>query len=124
MKRDAVDFHSVPERQWPIDARLRNWARWCRGSGQRAVHPMFRGYKPEREGVNLVPESPKPVDSKDAMNLQRVYRELPQLHRLALKWHYVYPVNPRRMATELGLTLEGLGQAVIDARDMLKNRGG
>jgi hypothetical protein len=32
-------------------------------------------------------------------------------------------VAPRRMAQALGLTLDGLKQTVIDARDMLKNRG-
>ena len=122
MKRDSVDFHQVPERQWPVDARLRNWARWCRGSGHRAVHPMFRGYKSSdvHSGITVS----DPVDSKEAIRLQKVFVTLPELHRHALQWHYVYPVNPRRMAQELGLTLEGLGQAVIDARDMLKNRGG
>ena len=121
MKRDEIDFHAIPERQWPVDERLRNWARWCRGSGHAAVSPMFRGYRSsDQYSGHSVSD---PVDTGDAVRVQKVFIGLPELHRHSIQWHYVYPVAPRRMAQALGLTLDGLKQAVIDARDMLKNRG-
>jgi DNA-directed RNA polymerase specialized sigma24 family protein len=121
MTRDEIDFHAIPERQWPVDERLRNWARWCRGASHRAVHPMFRGYK--SSDVHSGMSVSDPVDTREAVKLQKVFVTLPELHRHAIQWHYVYPVAPRRMAQALGLTPEGLAKAVIDGRDMLKNRG-
>lgn len=121
MKRDAVDFHAVPEAQWPVHARLLNWARWCRGSGHRTVHPMFRGYRSSDQYSGHVVSDP--VDTADAVRVQKVFVGLPELHRHALQWHYVYPIAPRRMAQALGLTPEGLAQTVIDARNMMLNRG-
>jgi len=123
MKRDAVDFHQVPEAQQPIHGRLLNWARWCRNSAHGMQHPMWRFYKPPREGVNLVPESSEPINAAEAWKVQQVVKGLPELYRHAIQWFYVFPVSPRRKAKELGLTVEGLAQAVIDARNMMRNRG-
>lgn len=121
MKRDSIDFHRVPETQWPIHGRLLNWAQWCRSSGHRNVHPMFRGYRSSDQWSGHVVGDP--VDSADAVRVQKVFVGLPELHRHALQWFYVYPVAPRRMAQALGLTLDGLAQCVIDGRTMMKNRG-
>ena len=122
MKRDQItDFHAVPEAQWPIHGRLLNWARWCRGSGHRTVHPMFRGYRSSDQYSGHTVSDP--VDSADAVKLQKVFVGLPELHRHALQWFYVYPIAPARMARELALTTAGLAQTVIEARNMMRNRG-
>ena len=121
MKRNELDFHQIPEHQWPVDERLRNWARWCRGSGHATVSPMFRGYRSSNQYSGHVVSDP--VDTGDAVRVQKVFVCLPELHRHALQWHYCYPIAPRRMAQALALTLDGLKQTVIDARQMMKNRG-
>ena len=35
MKRDAIDFHAIPEKQQAIPQRLMEWERWVR------VRPAF-----------------------------------------------------------------------------------
>jgi hypothetical protein len=47
---------------------------------------------------------------------------LPQSNRMAINWHYVEPVSPKRDCLALGRTMEGLAKLVRDSRRMLINR--
>jgi len=115
-----VDFEAIPAQQEQIHARLRNWARWCRGRPTSNAAPIFRLYRSTdiHEGHNTT----VPVDGLDAARIAKGIGGLPESHRHGLQWYYVHPVAPTRAAKTLGLTLAGLAELVIDGRTMLINR--
>lgn len=120
MRESIVDFNHVPANQADINDRLINWARWCHsGSGRGGVLPMFRGYRPyiypERD-VSI------PIDSKDAVEVQKTMAHLPERHRLAVQWCYVVRNNPMRMCNHLVVSRSGLMALITDGRTMVKNR--
>lgn len=118
MKRD-VDFAHVPSHQHEVDERLINWARWCRPNHRASVLPMFRLYKPY-----LYPErgASSPIDSKEAVEVQKCMAYLPEKHRYAVGWCYVIRSNPARAARDLGVSTQGLMDLINQGRDMVKNR--
>lgn len=123
MKRDAVDFFSVRAGHEAIHDRLTNWALWSRGGrGGSSTLPMFRFYRPD--GYHELTAS-IPVDSLDATRLQKLMVVLPEKHRWAIQWGYVFSFIPVwKVQRELGVTRTGLYDLIHDARSMLKNRGG
>jgi hypothetical protein len=119
MQAVHVDFFDVPYGQTQIDERLVNWARWCKPQHTSYVLPMFRHYKPYK-----YPESAGggvPIDSKDALVIQKTMHKLPERHRLALGWCYVIRSNPARAAHDMGTSKEGLKKLIEDARVMVIN---
>ena len=127
MKREAIDFHLVPERHDAIHMRLINWARWCRGPEGSDVSPMFRLYRAtdanQGEGLRYgLRATADPVDSRDAIKVQRAVGFLPEPHRRALQWFYTKPVSPAKACREMGTTAAALALYVHDARCMLINR--
>jgi len=123
--RAYVDVNSVPEHQWDIDRRLKNWARACRGGDKQSgkAAPMFMLYRSGDAKRAYGEETSVPVDRSDAVQVGKGVSFLPEKHRKALDWFYVHPRNPMGKARELGLTLQALSDHVVDARDMLINRG-
>lgn len=121
--RTHVDFNAVEQHQREIDARLRNWGRWCNGTGRASVCPMFR----------LTPPSPRQrgdgatyadtVDGADAARLAPQVSALPEKHRAAINWAYVRPVSPRQACESIGASMEGLYRLLRDGRQMLINKG-
>lgn len=122
--RTEIDFHAVDESHAGIHRRLENWARWCNGSSGPSASPMFRLFiSPARaRGGDIVMFS-VPVDRSDAIRISKAVIALPDKHRAAIQWCYVKPVSPRRAASAIGTSLEGLAQYVRDGRTMLINRG-
>ena len=121
MKRDAVDFSTVPAHQQAMDARLGNWARSLFSSAGSSESPMFRLYR--STDVHAIPHVSMPYDAQDAIRIAKGVRALPDSHVHALNWHYIKPGNPRRACQTIGCTMAGLAQYVIDGRQMLMNRG-
>jgi hypothetical protein len=121
--RIEPDFHAVEAKHTEIHARLENWARWCNGSAGSTTSPMFRLYiAPARARGAEHTWSGVPVDGMDAARIAKHVAQLPEKHRHALNWSYIKPVNPRRAAQMIGVTLEGLLLLVRDGRQMLLNR--
>lgn len=119
-----IDFHKVEEKHAGIHARLVNWARWCNGSGGPSQSPMFRLFvSPARARGGEIAHFSVPVDKSDAIRIAKAVIALPEQHRAAINWSYVRPVSPRRAASSIGTTLEGLALLVKDGRQMLVNRG-
>lgn len=119
-----IDFHRVEPHQVEIHDRLTNWAKWCNSSGSPAVSPMFRMYRsPARARGAEHTWAADAVNGPDGARVARFVGLLPEKHRRALNWCYLKPVNPRRAATEIGVTLDALAQLVRDGRQMLINRG-
>ena len=82
---------------------------------------MFRLYRPDNYERGPIST---PVDGTDAQRIHKgmSHPSFPQKHRIALNWFYVRPVNPGKVARELGLSLEGLSEYVNEGRTMLVNR--
>lgn len=118
-----IDFHRVEEKHADIHTRLQNWAQWCNGRESGSISPMFRLYRsPARARGAESSWSGVPVNGPDAARIARYVGQLPEKHRKSLNWCYLKPVNPRRAASDLAVTLEGLALLLRDARQMLINR--
>lgn len=121
--RQHIDFHVVEPHQREMDARLANWAKWCRGSGAPACSPMFRMVPPPPKVRRDASFGIDAVDGTDAQRIAKAVTALPKQHCAAINWHYVTPTSPVKACRSLGCTMEGLYQLVRDARQMLINRG-
>lgn len=126
MKREFIDFFLVEEKHLPIHKRLENWARWCRNRSGFRVSPMFELYRSPADSDSGEPTGAitihPPVDPLDAAKIQKGVGLLPGPNLLALNWNYVTPSNPRRVASKIGVSLQGLSLLVRGGRQMLINR--
>lgn len=122
MKRDDVDYHLVPDGQLDIHRRLTDWARWVRvrPSGWQ-VAPMFRQYRSHAWQWEA-PEVRAQVNIPDAVAMEKAVSLLPEKHRDAVRWAYVFTGNPVGMAARLGVSKAGLLDLVCTGRIMLRNR--
>ena len=116
-----IDFNAVPFRQEHIHSRLVNWARWVRPRRSSWVHPMWRGFKASEVWAGT--RVSVPIDPLDAQAVEKGVSLLPDAHRFAIRWCYVYGGNPRRAARQVGESLEGLAVLITNGRQMLINRG-
>lgn len=124
MRRDEhIDFHLVADHHLEVHAALENWARWVRVRPHGwQVSPMFRQYRSngwqwERPAIRLE------VDMPAAVEMEKAVSGLPEKHRAAVRWCYVFAGHPARMARELGVSKQGLCDLIASGRTMLKNRG-
>ena len=122
MNRDPhLDFFTIRPEHIPVHDRLSNWAAYVKDRPSKIADcAMFRQYKPY-----LVPREPSAamVDMLDGHAMEKAVSALPQKHRDAIRWTYVfYLVTPSRMCQHLGVSRQGLALLIHDARSMLKNR--
>ena len=118
-----VDYNHVQDRHQAIHARLENWRRWVivRPHGWQ-VAPMFRMYQSKARQWEASPRIGTPVDTIDAALMEQAVYALPEKHREAVRWWYVYRRNPAAMARSLGVSKQGLADLVEAGRTMLNNR--
>ena len=124
VQQTNVDYNHVPERHTAIHARLENWRRWVivRPHGWQTA-PMFRMYQ-SRARQWEAPVIQNPVDTLDAVLIEKAVSALPDKHRDAIRWWYVHAGNPVAMARRLGVSKQGLADLVDAGRTMLQNRIG
>ena len=126
MKREEhVDFFLVRDEHLGIHAALENWARWVRVRPHGwQVAPMFRQYRPANptEGWWDRREPMPMTDVPAAVEMEKAVSLLPEKHRTAIRWAYVFTGHPARMARDLGVSKQGLMDLVSAGRTMLKNR--
>ncbi len=115
------DFHYVPEDQKAIDARLENWASYVRVKPPSWVSPIWKLGKSNGRQWHQ-PEHRPMCDTLDGHVIEKAVYLLPELHRAALRWAYVYKHHPARFCQQHGITKVSLGQVLSDARMMLINR--
>ena len=120
---EIVDYNHVQDRHQAIHARLENWRRWVivRPHGWQ-VAPMFRMYQSKARQWEASPRIGTPVDTIDAALMEQAVYALPEKHREAVRWWYVYRRNPAAMARSLGVSKQGLADLVGEGRTMLQNR--
>lgn len=116
-----IDFHIVPEHQLPMHERLLNWARWVRVAHPRWQSPIWRLGKSNSRQWHT-PEVREETDILDAQRMEKAVGRLPEKHRAAVRWHYVFRTTPIQARRMLGVTNEGLQRLVIDGRTILGNR--
>ena len=122
--REIVDFNHVATEHEAIHARLENWRRWVavRHHGL-ATAPMFRMFQSKARQWHA-PVIQTPVDTLDAVLVEKAVAALPEKHRDAIRWSYVHAGNPVAMARTLGVSKQGLADLVDAGRTMLQNRIG
>lgn len=120
MKTKAIDFHHVEEHQRDMDARLRNWAAWVKPRTPGWISPMFRLYRSNALQYHR-PEHRETCDILAAMSMEKAVCKLPDKHRTAVRWHYVYPIHPHKVQRALAVNESGLYELVRNARQMLIN---
>ena len=120
---EIVDYNRVQDRHQAIHARLENWRRWVivRPHGWQ-VAPMFRMYQSKSRQWEASPHIGTPVDAIDAALMEQAVYALPEKHREAVRWWYVYRRDPVAMARALGVSKQGLADLVEAGRTMLQNR--
>ena len=120
---EIVDYNRVQDRHQAIHARLENWRRWVivRPHGWQ-VAPMFRMYQSKSRQWEASPHIGTPVDAIDAALMEKAVYTLPEKHREAVRWWYVYRRDPVAMARALGVSKQGLADLVEAGRTMLQNK--
>ena len=120
---EIVDYNRVQDRHQAIHARLENLRRWVivRPHGWQ-VAPMFRMYQSKSRQWEASPHIGTPVDAIDAALMEKAVYALPEKHREAVRWWYVYRRNPAAMARSLGVSKQGLADLVEAGRTMLQNK--
>lgn len=121
-----VDFSSVEPKHREIDGRLVNWSRWATVHARGFVQPMFKMYRPDNfddDRGSYDFDRPAPIDSADALLIEKAVCKLPEGHKLATVWFYRVRVQPVRACKALGVSRGGLAQLIRDSRQMLVNRG-
>lgn len=118
----CIDYNHVPDHHKAIHERLENWRRWVivRPHGWQTA-PMFRMYQSKARQWEA-PVIQNPVDTLDAVLLEKAVAALPEKHREAIRWNYVHAGNPLAMARTLAVSKQGLADLVDSGRTMLKNR--
>ena len=120
--QETVDYNHIKPEHEAIHARLENWSRWVRvrPHGWR-THPMFRHFRSSKQW-EASPHISTPVDTLDAALMEKAVYALPEKHRDAVRWWYVYRRDPVAMARNLGVSKQGLADLVEASRTMLQNR--
>ena len=119
---ESVDYSHVQENHADMHMRLEKWARWVRVTPNAwPISPMFRMFQSKARQWDM-PTIKDPVNTLDALLVERGVAKLPAKHRDAVRWSYVFQGNPVGMARRLAVTKQGLADLVNDGRTMLINR--
>ena len=120
--QEIVDYTHVQAHHEAIHERLMNWERWVRvrPHGWQTA-PMFRMHQSKARQWEA-PVIQNPVDTLDAVVVEKAVSALPEKHRAAVRWSYVHAGNPVAMARALAVSKQGLADLVDSGRTMLQNR--
>ena len=120
--QETVDYNHIKPEHEAIHARLVNWERWvlARPHGW-FTHPMWRNSRTSRQW-EVSPYIGVPVNTIDAALMEKAVYALPEKHREAVRWWYVYRRDPVAMARALGVSKQGLADLVEAGRTMLQNK--
>ena len=122
MKTKTVDFHHVEEHHQAIDARLSNWGLWLQSRPGGKIHPMWAKARSNAWQWHA-PEHRPTCDPLDAQAMEKAVYKLPEKHRAAIRWQYVYRGSPARACRALAVNMDGLAELVRQGRTMLVNLG-
>ena len=118
---EPVDYFYVEPHHSEIHAELENWARCVRVKRQSWAHPMWKGAQSNGRQW-YTPELKADLDTLGGMQMEKDVRALPDKHREAIRWNYVYGWAPATEIRRLGVTYQGLADLIRNGRTMLVNR--
>ena len=119
---ETVDYNHIKPEHEAIHALLVNWERWVRVRPHGwQTHPMWRSALTSKQW-EASPHISTPVNTLDAVLVAKAVYALPEKHREAVRWWYVYRRDPVAMARNLGVSKQGLADLVDVGRTMLQNR--
>lgn len=122
MAKIIIDYSHVEDRHSEIHDRLELWAKWVNPQQQVwMTQPMFRQYRSHAWQWET-PQLKVQINTIEAHQTEKAVSFLPEKHRAAIRWCYVWRTNPIGIARELGQTKEGLADLIEKGRDILKNR--
>ena len=121
MRRDLPDFFLIPEGQEAIHGKLENWALYVEFKRPSWISPTWKGGRSNGRQWHIPVLRPE-VDSLAGHAMELAVRGLPEPHRDAIRWAYIYKTPPIKAQRQIGVTQEALLRLVIDGRTMLKNR--
>jgi DNA-directed RNA polymerase specialized sigma24 family protein len=120
--RETVDYCHVQPQHEAIHERLVNWAKWVKVRPQGwPTHPMWRKALTSKQW-DASPHIPNPVNTLDAVEVEKTVSALPAKHRNAIRWSYVHQNDPAGTARTLGVSKQGLADLVEVGRTMVNNR--
>lgn len=123
MKREEfVDYFVVQDGHLAIHARLNEWASWVRVRPHGwQVAPMFKQYRSKSWQWEM-PVVRADVNVPEAVEMEKAVSLLPEKHREAIRWAYVWCGAPGAMSRRLGVSKQGLCDLIAAGRTMLVNR--
>ena len=121
--KTPIDYAHIPTRHEQINLRLEAWARWVRVAPKPwGTQPMWRNAKTPRQW-DITPHVHQTLNTLEASETERAVSFLPEKHRTAIRWAYVFPWVPDNVIRrDLGATRDALSKLLDDARDLLCNR--
>lgn len=121
-REEHIDYHLVADHHVGIHMKLEQWARWVRvrPHGWQTA-PMFRQYRSKAFQWHT-PEIRPQINTLEAVEMEKAVSRLPEKHRDAIRWAYVWQLSPVAEARRLGVTKQGLMELIQSARSMLNNR--
>lgn len=124
MRRDDfIDFFEVLPQHIAIHEKLEQWAQWVRVRPHGwATAPMFRQYR-SKAWQWETPVIKAQLNTLEAQAMEKAVSALPEKHRDAVRWAYVFAGSPVAMARRLAVSKAGLMELVNAGRSMLVNRG-
>ena len=119
-----MSISHIPARHDAINIRLEEWAKWVRVNPQRwGMQPMFRMYQSKARQWEADPVIRIEINTLAASEIERAVSFLPDRHRTAIRWFYVWPWVPdNAVRREIGATRAELESLINDARDIICNR--
>ncbi len=119
-----------------IESALQNWGRWALARGVQghcaSIEYRYRSkLRPDLTPTGwgdwiaysayIPPPPPPPVDALQALAVERMMRHLPDDHRKALKFAYVFRMPPDLICLRLAIRHEGWGRFLGDSQNMVAN---
>jgi DNA-directed RNA polymerase specialized sigma24 family protein len=83
---------------------------------------MFRQYR-SKAWQWETPVLKEEMNVLEAVEMEKAVSQLPEKHREAIRFCYVWCNGPQATARRLGVTKQGLLELIQTGRAMLKNRG-
>jgi hypothetical protein len=117
------DYSRVSAEHGEIDTRLREWSRWVAVGPERGqTMPMFAQYQSKSRQWEQDPHIPVAVDTLQCVETEKVVSTLPESHRTAIRWAYVWPWLPVHVIQKhLGVTPAALMKLISDGRTLVEN---
>lgn len=117
MATKTPDYFHVDPKHQAIDRRLENWAQWVAVRRPSWVAPMFKMARSNARQWHA-PEVRTECNTLDAAEIEKAVYALPEPHRAAIRWCYVYKYGAERFRKLHGVWVKEKGAKEPQLRPM------